>query len=84
MAETITMPKLGSAMVSGTVASWLVQEGDTVKKGEPVIEVETDKITNEVISPIDGVILKILAEEGEERKIMEPLAIIGQPGEEIE
>ena len=81
MAEKITMPKLGSSMVSGTVVSWKKKEGDPVSKGEPVVEIETDKITNEVESPIDGYLLKILATEGEEKDILEPLAIVGQPGE---
>jgi pyruvate dehydrogenase E2 component (dihydrolipoamide acetyltransferase) len=81
MSEKITMPKLGSSMVSGTVVSWIKKEGEYVKKGEPVVEVETDKITNLVESPIDGYVLKIYAEEGEERNILEPLAVIGEKGE---
>ncbi len=84
MAETITMPKLGSSMVSGTVVSWMKNEGDPVKKGEPVVEIETDKITNQLESPIDGFVLKILVAEGEEKKIMEPLAIVGSKDETIE
>ncbi len=84
MAEKLTMPKLGSAMVSATIGSWLKNEGDAVKKGEPVVMVETDKITNEVESPIDGYLLKILAQEGDEKEIMEPIAIIGEKDEKIE
>jgi pyruvate/2-oxoglutarate dehydrogenase complex dihydrolipoamide acyltransferase (E2) component len=81
MSEKITMPKLGSSMVSGMVTSWIKKEGEHVKKGEPVVEVETDKITNQVESPIDGYVLKIYAEEGEERNILETLAVIGEKGE---
>ncbi len=83
MAEKITMPKLGSSMVSGTVVRWMKKEGDSVSKGEPIVEIETDKITNEVEAPIDGYLLKILAAEGEERDILEPLAIVGQAGETV-
>jgi len=83
MAQTITMPKLGSTMVSGTVAKWLKKEGEAVKQGEAVVEVETDKITNEVLSPVDGYVLKILAAEGDELDIMAPMAVIGNLGESI-
>ena len=84
MAEKITMPKLGSSMVSGTVVTWMKKEGEQVIKGEPIVEVETDKITNQVESPIDGYVLKILAEEGEEREILETLAIIGNLDDSVE
>lgn len=84
MAEMIIMPKLGSSMVSGAVAAWKKKVGDPVSKGEPVVEIETDKITNEVVSPIDGYLLKTLAKEGEEKNIGEPLAIVGQPGDPVD
>ncbi len=83
MAEIITMPKLGSSMVSATVVTWFKKEGDAVKEGEAIVEVETDKITNQVEAPIDGYILKIYAQEGDEKNIMEPLAVIGELGEKI-
>lgn len=81
MAQEIIMPKLGLTMTSGTVTRWLKKEGDRVKAGEAVVEIETDKISAEVESPFDGTILKILAQEGEEREITVPICIIGEAGE---
>lgn len=63
MALEIVMPKLGLTMTEGTITAWLKPDGSEVKKGEPLLEVATDKITNKVEAPGDG-ILKILAPEG--------------------
>ena len=66
MAFEIKMPQLGLTMEEGTVAKWLKQEGDSVKKGDVLLEITTDKLTSEIESEADGVLLKIVAEEGED------------------
>jgi pyruvate dehydrogenase E2 component (dihydrolipoamide acetyltransferase) len=81
MAQIITMPKLGLTMTSGKITLWLKREGDEVAAGEPVCEIETDKISAQVESPAGGVVLKILAEEWEEKEIAAPLCILGARGE---
>ena len=81
MAEIFAMPKLGMDMEEGLVASWLKAEGDTVKKGEPLAEIETDKSVVEVESPLDGVVLKIYCPEGESLPCGAPIAAIGAAGE---
>ena len=81
MAEMIVMPKLGMDMEEGTILRWMKKEGDPVKKGEPVAEIETDKTSMELESPADGVVLKLLIGEGESIAVKEPVAVIGQPGE---
>lgn len=63
--ETLTMPQLGESVTEGTISMWLVKPGDTVKKYDPIAEVITDKVTAEVPSSFDGVIEKLLAEEGD-------------------
>jgi len=65
VATPIIMPKLGFDMSSGKVVRWLKQEGDVVRKGEPVLEIETDKATVEVEAEADGVLGKILVREGD-------------------
>ena len=64
MATEIKMPQLGLTMEEGTVERWLKAEGDPVKAGEPLLEITTDKLTNEVAAETDGVLLKIVAQEG--------------------
>ena len=81
MSHTVIMPKLGLTMTSGQITKWLKKEGDPVIKGEPLVVIETDKISNEVECPADGYLLKILAEEGEERNIVEPIGVVGEKGE---
>jgi pyruvate/2-oxoglutarate dehydrogenase complex dihydrolipoamide acyltransferase (E2) component len=63
MKEEIFIPKMGQTMTEGTIEKWLRKDGDTVKKGEGVVEIMTDKITTTIDSPADGV-LQILVEEG--------------------
>jgi pyruvate dehydrogenase E2 component (dihydrolipoamide acetyltransferase) len=81
MSQEIIMPKLGLTMTHGKITRWLKKVGDPVASGEAVVEIETDKISSEVESPVDGFILKILAEEGEERDIIVPICIIGDQEE---
>lgn len=77
------MPKAGMSMESGTILKWLKQEGDEVKVGEPLLEIETDKVAMEVESEASGVLLHIVRREGEEVPVTEAIAYIGQSGEEV-
>jgi pyruvate dehydrogenase E2 component (dihydrolipoamide acetyltransferase) len=70
-------------MESGTIVRWLKSEGDQVEKGEPLYELDTEKVTQEVEADAGGVLLKILAGEGEEIEVGKAIAVIGEPGEEI-
>ena len=83
MAYEVLMPQLGLTMEEGTVTTWLKQEGDAVKVGDPILEITTDKLTNEVVSEYEGTLLKIVAQEGEDIPVKGLLAYIGQPGEAV-
>ena len=65
MATEITLPRLGQGMESGVIVRWLKQEGEAVAKGDPLYELDTDKVTQEVEAEIDGVLEKIVVAEGE-------------------
>lgn len=77
------MPKLGMDMEEGVVGRWLKAEGDTVNKGEILAEIETDKASVEVESPVSGTVLKIYIPEGEAKACGTPIAFIGNPGDPI-
>lgn len=83
MAYEIVMPQLGLTMEEGTVERWLKNVGDTVHQGEPLIEIATDKLTNEVMSDFDGVLLSIVVEAGKDAKVKEVLGYIGEAGESV-
>ena len=83
MAFELKMPQLGLTMEEGTVSKWVKHEGDAVKTGEVILEITTDKLTNEVTSEVDGTLLKIVAQEGEDVPVKGTLAWIGQPGEAV-
>ncbi|WP_461204649.1 dihydrolipoamide acetyltransferase family protein [Clostridium sp. DL1XJH146] len=83
MALTIVMPKLGLTMTDGEISKWYKSEGDPVKKGEIIYDVETDKITNQVEAERDGFIKKILVGEGVVALVKDPVAIIGDEDEDI-
>ena len=83
MAYELKMPQLGLTMEEGTVSKWIKQEGDAVKVGDVVVEITTDKLTNEVTSETEGTMLKIVAQEGDDVPVKGTLAWIGQPGEAI-
>ena len=83
MVEKIIMPKLGLTMEEGVINKWLVKEGDQVEKGDALFEVATDKVNMEVESNAEGVVLKIVANEGETIPITQTVAYIGKPGEVI-
>ena len=83
MAFELKMPQLGLTMEEGTLSKWIKHEGDTVKAGDVVAEITTDKLTNELTSEQDGVLLKIVAQEGDDVPVKGTLAWIGQPGEAV-
>jgi pyruvate dehydrogenase E2 component (dihydrolipoamide acetyltransferase) len=70
-------------MESGTIVRWLKSEGDRVEKGEPLYELDTEKVTQEVEADASGVLLRILAKEGEEIDVGKAVAVIGEEGEEV-
>ena len=83
MAYEVLMPQLGLTMEEGTVSQWIKHEGDAVKTGDVLLEITTDKLTNEVTSEHDGVLLKIVAQEGEDVPVKGLLCYVGQPGEAV-
>ena len=83
MATQVVMPQLGESVIEGKVSRWLKQEGDAVKQYEPILEVETDKVTTEVTAADSGTLLQILVAEGLVVTAGTPLAVIGQPGEAV-
>jgi pyruvate dehydrogenase E2 component (dihydrolipoamide acetyltransferase) len=83
MATEIKLPRLGQGMESGTIVKWLKSEGDQVEKGEPLYELDTDKVTQEVEADASGVLLKI-AVEGGEVEVGKTIAVIGEAGEQVE
>jgi pyruvate dehydrogenase E2 component (dihydrolipoamide acetyltransferase) len=78
------MPKLGFNMETGYISSWHKKEGDTIKKGEVLLAIETDKTTMEIESTVSGIVRKILADEGETVPVVLPIAIIGDANENID
>ena len=81
MATEIKMPQLGLTMTEGTINKWLKQEGDSIKAGEALVEITTDKLTNTIESETDGVLLQICAKEGEDIPVQGVIAIVGEAGE---
>jgi dihydrolipoamide dehydrogenase len=83
MAYELKMPQLGLTMEEGTVSKWVKHEGDAVKVGDVVVEITTDKLTNEVTSEVEGTMLKIVAQEGDDVPVKGTLAWIGAAGEAV-
>jgi pyruvate dehydrogenase E2 component (dihydrolipoamide acetyltransferase) len=81
MASDVTMPRLSDSMEEGTVLKWLVDEGAEVKRGEPLVEIETDKANMTYDADADGTLIEIVAQEGDTLAIGEVIARIGEPGE---
>jgi len=81
MATTVIMPQMGESVVEGTVGAWLKREGDAVEEYEPILEVETDKVTSEVTASARGTLLKIYVTEGLTVPAGTVLALIGEAGE---
>ena len=82
MAELVTMPKLGFDMAEGTLVRWVKAEGDPVKKGEVIAEIETDKATVEVESSAEGVMYRHVVEEDTTLPVNAPIAVIAAEDEE--
>ena len=83
MAEVINMPRLSDTMEEGTLAKWFKKVGDSVKEGEILAEIETDKATMEFESFHDGVLLHIGIDEGSTAPVDSIIAVIGSKGEDI-
>src|SRR3954465_14825850 len=79
----VKLPRLGQGMESGTIVKWLKSEGEPVKKREPLYELDTDKVTQEVEAEADGVLLKIVVAEGEV-DVGSTIGVIGKEGESWE
>ncbi len=84
MAEVVNMIALSPTMEEGTLAEWRKQEGDTVEEGEVIADVETDKATMEMESWYDGTVLKLLADANSSVAVGDPIAIVGEEGEDID
>lgn len=82
MSQIIIMPKQGLQMTEGTISSWFVQEGQEVKEGHPLFEMETDKLSITIDASCSGTMLKILCPEGEVAEVAAPIAVVGAPGED--
>jgi len=82
MIKKITMPKLGETMEEGEIIKWLKEEGEKVEKGEPLLEIATDKANMEVESPETGYLRKIVAKEGEKVPVTEIIAYLTDSMEE--
>jgi pyruvate dehydrogenase E2 component (dihydrolipoamide acetyltransferase) len=82
VASEVILPRLGQGMEAGTIVRWLKAEGDSVEKGEPLFELDTDKVTQEVEAEASGVLLKIVVPEGEV-PVGTAIAYLGEAGEEV-
>jgi len=83
MATPVIVPELGETMNEATIVRWLKNEGDIVKKGDALLEIQTDKAVLEVESFASGTLLKILAQAGETLPVLQVIAFIGEPGEKL-
>ncbi|HET7428595.1 MAG TPA: biotin/lipoyl-containing protein [Gaiellales bacterium] len=83
MAVPVTVPQLGEEMRSAILIRFLVPEGAEVHRGDPLYELDTDKVTQEVEAEADGVVLRIEGEDGSEYDVGATLAWIGEPGESL-
>jgi pyruvate dehydrogenase E2 component (dihydrolipoamide acetyltransferase) len=83
VATRIVMPQAGQDLDTGTVTQWLKAEGDPVTKGEPLVAVETEKISLELEAPASGVLLRIVVPDKTQTAILSTIGIIGEPGEDV-
>lgn len=81
MPKEVVLPELAESVVEGEILRWLVQEGEALKKDQPFVEVMTDKVTVELPSPLEGVLLQKLVKEGDVVPVHAPIALIAEPGE---
>src|SRR5438045_136503 len=84
MAELFIMPRLGQSMEEGTIVQWYKQEGDSVRKGESLLEVMTDKANIDVEATSDGILRKILVSADQTVDVNTPIAVIGSADENID
>jgi len=83
MASEFKFPDIGEGLTEGEIVRWLVKEGDALKEGDPLVEVETDKALAEIPSPKTGVVLRILAKEKEIVKVGQVIVVFGEKGESL-
>ncbi|MGI8476327.1 MAG: biotin/lipoyl-containing protein, partial [Thermomicrobiales bacterium] len=83
MPTLVKMPKWGLTMTEGTVTDWLLAEGAEISAGDPLFTVETEKAVNDIEAPIDGVLLRLVADKGAAVPVSGPIAIIAAPGESL-
>ena len=76
MEKQLVMPKLQPEMQSGVLCAWLKEEGETVSAGEPLFEIETDKVVNQIEATEDGILRRQLCEEGDTIDALAPVAIV--------
>jgi pyruvate dehydrogenase E2 component (dihydrolipoamide acetyltransferase) len=81
MPKEIVLPELAESVVEGEILKWLVEEGQPLKKDQPFVEVMTDKVTVELPSPYEGVLLQKLVKEGDVVAVHAPIAVVAEPGE---
>src|SRR5215472_17872031 len=81
--QTVVMPKLGDTMEEGKILAWLKKEGDSVKKGDALAEIETEKVNIEVESFSEGILRKIIAPAGTTVPVGEPIALTGTADEPL-
>src|SRR6266849_8497331 len=84
MATDVIMPALGVAQEKGTLLNWHIAEGQSVTKGEPLMEVETDKATVEIEAPASGILTNVTASVGDEVPVGNRIAVILAPGEKVD
>lgn len=83
MAVKVIMPQAGQDLETGLVTAWHKAEGDAVAKGEPIVAIQTEKVSLDVEAPASGILLKILVPADTETAIFSTIGIIGQAGEDI-
>ncbi len=82
MSKIVIMPKQGLQMTEGLITEWFIKEGEPVQEGEPLFDMETDKLSITIDAPASGTLLKILCQEGESAEVASPIAVIGEAGED--
>ena len=83
MATILSMPKWGLSMKTGLIVEWLKKAGEPVQEGEPIVEIESEKATNEVDAPVTGIMRTIEIQEGDSAPVGAAIAVITLPGEEL-
>ena len=84
MAQVVVMPQLGNTVESCLITTWLVAVGDTVDAATLLCEIETDKSAMEVPAGVAGTVLALLAQEGDDVPVKQPIAVVGRPDENVE